>query len=156
MHLLISGRQVDIWITLLVYCDATVMLLWVIFLCSSESSAWNWTPFIFDILFLDLDFLASTLFFQWWLFSHNSMNLADFKITSKYLFVYLFLNWSIVDLLQDQVQPLIWEDLPKKRMATHPSIPAWKIPQTEEPGEWPSIGSQRVRHHWATNAFTLS
>ena len=31
-------------------------------------------------------------------------------------------------------------------MATHSSIPAWKILQTEEPGGLKSIGSQRVRH----------
>ena len=26
-----------------------------------------------------------------------------------------------------------WEDPLEKEMATHPSIPAWKIPWTEEP-----------------------
>ena len=31
-------------------------------------------------------------------------------------------------------------------MATHSSIPAWKIPWTEEPGGLQSIGSQRVGH----------
>ena len=31
-------------------------------------------------------------------------------------------------------------------MATHSSILAWKIPQTEEPGGLPSIRSQRVGH----------
>ena len=31
-------------------------------------------------------------------------------------------------------------------MATHSSIPAWKIPWTEEPGELQSKGWQRVRH----------
>ena len=112
--------------------------------------------FILWISIHHLDFLASNLFFQWWLSSHNFMNLVDFKITRKYVFVYLFLNWSAVDLLQDQVQSLGWEDLLEKRMATHPSIPAWRIQWTEEPGGWRSIGSQRVRHHWATNTFTLS
>ena len=35
-------------------------------------------------------------------------------------------------------------------MATPSSILAWKIPWTEEPGRWQSIGSQRVRHNdWA-------
>ena len=33
---------------------------------------------------------------------------------------------------------------------------AWRIPWTEEPGGLQSLGSQRVRHHWATNTFTLS
>ena len=32
------------------------------------------------------------------------------------------------------VQSLIWEDPPEKRMSTHSSILAWRIPWTEEPG----------------------
>ena len=37
-----------------------------------------------------------------------------------------------------------------KEMATHSSIFAWKIPWTEEPGRLQSMGSQGVRHDWAT------
>ena len=36
-------------------------------------------------------------------------------------------------------------------MATHSSILAWRIPWTEEPGGLQSMGSQRIRHDWATN-----
>ena len=32
----------------------------------------------------------------------------------------------------------------EKRMATHSSILAWRIPVTEEPGRLQSMGSQRV------------
>ena len=32
------------------------------------------------------------------------------------------------------VQSLGWEDLLEKEMATHPSLLAWKILRTEEPG----------------------
>ena len=35
-------------------------------------------------------------------------------------------------------------------MATHSSILAWEIPQTEEPGRLQSMGSQRVKHDLAT------
>ena len=35
-------------------------------------------------------------------------------------------------------------------MATHSSILAWKIPQTDKPGRLMCIGSQRVRHDWWT------
>ena len=42
------------------------------------------------------------------------------------------------------VQSLGWEDHLEKEMATHSSILAWKIPQTEEPGGLRSVGSQRV------------
>ena len=33
-------------------------------------------------------------------------------------------------------------------MATHSSILAWKVPQTEEPGRIQSIGLQRIGHSW--------
>ena len=36
-------------------------------------------------------------------------------------------------------------------LATHPSVLAWRIPWTEEPGRLQSTGSQRVRHGWMTN-----
>ena len=35
-----------------------------------------------------------------------------------------------------------WEDPLEKEMATHPSIFAWEIPWTEEPGRLQSMGSQ--------------
>ena len=38
------------------------------------------------------------------------------------------------------------EDLLEKKMATHSSILAWKIPWTEEPGRLQFMGSQRVGH----------
>ena len=34
-------------------------------------------------------------------------------------------------------------------VATRSSIPAWRIPQTEEPGRLQSMGSQRVGHDWS-------
>ena len=43
------------------------------------------------------------------------------------------------------------EDPMEKEMATHSSTLAWKIPWTEEPGRLQSMGSQRVRHGWATS-----
>ena len=42
---------------------------------------------------------------------------------------------------------------PPGEMATHSSILAWEIPWTEEPGWLQFMGSQRVRHDWAANAF---
>ena len=43
------------------------------------------------------------------------------------------------------VRSLGWEDLLQKGMATHSSILAWRIPQTEEPVRLQSMGSQIVR-----------
>ena len=36
------------------------------------------------------------------------------------------------------------EDLPEQEIATHSSIPAWRIPWTEEPGRLQTMGSPRV------------
>ena len=44
----------------------------------------------------------------------------------------------------------------EKEMATHSSTLAWKIPRTEEPGGLQSMGSQRVRHDWATSLSFFS
>ena len=49
-----------------------------------------------------------------------------------------------------RVPPLGREDLSEKETATPSSVLAWEIPWTEEPGGLQSMGSQRVRHDWAT------
>ena len=56
---------------------------------------------------------------------------------------------------ETQVRSLGWEDPLEKEMATHSSILAWRIPGTEEPVRLQSMGSQRVRHHWATSLTYL-
>ena len=48
---------------------------------------------------------------------------------------------------ETRVQSLGWEVPLEKGMATHSSIPAWRIPWTEEPGMLQSMGSQRVGHN---------
>ena len=54
------------------------------------------------------------------------------------------------------VRSLAWEDPLEKEMATHSSIPAWRIPWTEEPCRLQSMGSQRVGHDWVASLhFTL-
>ena len=66
---------------------------------------------------------------------------------------YIALVWvaqSVKDLPAVQetwVQSLGWEDPLEKEIATHSSILAWKIWQTEEPGGLQAMGSQRVRHN---------
>ena len=45
---------------------------------------------------------------------------------------------------ETRVQSLGREDPLEKKMATHSSILAWRIPWAEEPGGLQSIGSQRV------------
>ena len=49
-----------------------------------------------------------------------------------------------------RVQSLVWEDPLEEEVATHSSIPAWKIPWTEELGGLQSMVLQIVRHNLAT------
>ena len=51
---------------------------------------------------------------------------------------------------ETQVRSLSSEDPLKQEMATHSSILAWKIPQTEEPARLQSTESQRVGYDFAT------
>ena len=46
------------------------------------------------------------------------------------------------------------EDTLEKRMATHSSILAWRIPPTGEAGGLQSMGSQRLEHNWVTHTHT--
>ena len=54
------------------------------------------------------------------------------------------------------VQSLGWEDPLEKEMAIHSRTITWKIPWTEEPGSLQPMGSQRVRHDWATSLHFTS
>ena len=56
---------------------------------------------------------------------------------------------------ETQVRSLDWDDSLEKGMATHSSIPSWRIPWTEELGGLQSMGSQKVRHDRMTNTFTF-
>ena len=44
----------------------------------------------------------------------------------------------------------------EKKMVTHPSDPAWKIPRTEQSGGLQSMGSQRVGHDWTRTHTAVS
>ena len=54
-------------------------------------------------------------------------------------------------MLETRVRSLGREDLLEKEMVTHPSILAWKILWTENPGRLQSMGSQRAGHDWVTS-----
>ena len=58
-------------------------------------------------------------------------------------------QWGRTRLLTPETRlwSLGWEDPPEEEMGTHPSIPAWRTPRTEEePGGLQSMGWQRVGH----------
>ena len=56
---------------------------------------------------------------------------------------------------ENWVQSLGWENALEKGMATHSSIPAWRVPWTEVPGRPQSVGLQRIGHNRATDTFAL-
>ena len=62
---------------------------------------------------------------------------------------------NLLVMQETQVPSLGWADPLEKGMATHSSVPVWRIPWTEEPGGFQSMGSQRVSHNWVTNIFTF-
>ena len=62
-----------------------------------------------------------------------------------------WLSFSLSAVRETQVRSLGWEDLLEKEIATHVSILVWKIPWREEPVRLQSMGSQRVRHDWASS-----
>ena len=76
------------------------------------------------------------------------------KKSTSAVFFLIFPGGSMVKRLptirETQVWSLGWEDPLEKKMATHSSTLAWKIPWTEERGRLQSMGSQRVRHEWVT------
>ena len=47
--------------------------------------------------------------------------------------------------MQETLVQFLGQENLEKGMATHSSIPAWRIPWTEELGKLQSMGSQRVR-----------
>ena len=62
---------------------------------------------------------------------------------------------NLLAMQETQVRCLGRENPLEEDMATNSSILAWKIPLSEKPDRLQSIGSQRVRHNWVTNTFSL-
>ena len=66
-------------------------------------------------------------------------------ISLVHFFLLRFVGFGVLFFFLIDLEELLIYDLEKK-MATHFSILAWKIPWMEEPGRLQSVGSQRVRH----------
>ena len=78
---------------------------------------------------------------------------ANFRKTKRLILLALLVAQTVKRLpamQETRVRSLDQEDPLEKAMATHSSTLAWKIPWTEKPGRLQSMGSQRVRHDWAT------
>ena len=76
---------------------------------------------------------------------HN-MHLLICLITAKLASLVAQMVKNLPPIQETRVQTLDQDDPLEKGMATHSSILAWRIPQTQEPGGLQSMGSQRVRH----------
>ena len=104
-----------------------------------------------NFLFLFLIFVANI---SSWLFScHCLWRVVCYLVIC--IIVSQVVQWSRIclSMQETQVLSLGWEDPLEKRMTTHSSILAWKIPLSEESGWLQSMRLQRVRHSWATNMF---
>ena len=71
----------------------------------------------------------------------------------SYLLLLVFvLCVNLINMYLTQVQFLGQEDPLEDGLATHSSIPAWRIPWTEEAGRLWSMESQRLGHDWSNLA----
>ena len=105
-----------------------------------------------------------------WLGPHgvfNSQSCLRWISSNLSVTVWVFLPWAslvaqtvkhLPTMRGTRVRSLGRGDPLEGEMATHSSILAWRIPWTEDPGRLQSMGSQRVRHDWATSLhfFTLA
>ena len=97
---------------------------------------------------------------SWW---HLSKSMNDLQ-AGVWLFPLLMTMASLVTQIvnnlpaiwETQVQSLGWKDSLEKGKATQPSILAWRVTWTEEPGGLQSMELQRVEHDWATNIFIFT
>ena len=57
--------------------------------------------------------------------------------------------------IQETKETQIWslglKDPLEEGMATHPTIPAWRVPRTEDPVRLQSMGLPRVGHNWSNS-----
>ena len=88
--------------------------------------------------------LSMNLTSPWW--KRNSWEVQEYEMTKFVCMEYLSRN----------IQYLIFRGsevfCPPNTQSTHSSTLARKIPWMEEPGRPQSMGSQRVRHNWATSS----
>ena len=121
---------------------------WITFFFKTE---WCFTVCLYPIVFV-----CSSLMDGWgvsvsWLLWYEVSKIVKFKEARASLMAQMVKNPPVMH--ETQVWALSWEDPLEKRMVTHLSILAWRIPWTEQHGGLQSMGSQRVRHKWVTDTF---
>ena len=118
--------------TIICWKDYSCSLASFFFFIKDQLTTSLWKYFFFSIDLFVYAFANTTLSYLLYLYSKSLIwIMLVFKFLSFFNNVWLF--W---------VFWLFW--ILGKEMATHSSIPAWKIPWMEEPGRLQSMGSQRV------------
>ena len=82
----------------------------------------------------------------------NKIYICVYVCVYIYIYIYVYIWVSLIAqsiknlpaMKETWVRFLSQEDALEKKMATHPSILAWRIPWTEEPGRLQSMGSQEL------------
>ena len=77
------------------------------------------------------------------LLDENQPHAGVFNIFCPH-FYYIKYSMLHVDLYLNYFYFMSPGDISEKAMATHSSVPAWRIPGTREPGRLPSMGLRRV------------
>ena len=99
---------------------------------------------------------------QWMLAIWSLVPLPFFKprdgiMQINFNFIIPWIKRSLAKNLPAMQETQLWSlnqgDPLEKWMATHSSIPAWRISWTEEPDGLQYMGSQRVKHEWVTNTL---
>ena len=126
------------------------ILEWIRYPFSSGSSQPRNRTWVFCI--------AGRFFSNWGIREAPNSNMPfTKKIFFKFYLLPYYNSWlpvaqlvkNLPSMLETYVHSLGWEDPLEKGKATHSIILAWKIPWTVQ-----YMGSQRVRHNWATFTFT--
>ena len=68
----------------------------------------------------------------------------NYKVLKVFSFLVVQMVKNPPAMKETRFQSLAWEDPLEEGMATLSSIPAWRIPWTEEPGELQSMGSHEL------------
>ena len=124
---------------------------------------------------LFISYLVSPLFSSWWSWPEVCQFCSPFQRTSSWFYWCIFSAALLISILfipslifnggsdgkdsacngETWVQCLGWEDPLRKGMASNASRIPWRIPLTEKPGRLLFMGSQSVRHNWATFTHNL-
>ena len=85
--------------------------------------------------------------------------LSEYDFTIEFDLSWGFPRGSTVNNLPVTQEIQVWslgrEDPLEKGMATHSSILAWRIPQTEDPGGLQSMGLHRAGYNWSNLALMI-